>query len=167
LIIRHCERGVISLAVVLCICTCAVARTKPSNEPNGILKLEGKHIKLLALQGSHAATFRDPNSELRLPVGEYRINDFRLDGDYTCQTYYLPRDALNFTITEGQTTTLKVGAPLTQSITAARKGNRLALSYKLTGIGGEPYTESGERHAPTFAVYSGDNKVGSGTFAYG
>lgn len=138
-----------------------------ADEPNGVLKLEGKHIKRLVLNGTHSRTIKDPGSEITLPVGLYTLSEVQLEGDYTCYTYNLPGGPISLDIAEGKVATLKLGAPLTQSVNVVRKGNTLSISYKLTGVGGETYSESGVRKAPTFTVYQGQTKVGSGTFAYG
>ena len=73
----------------------------------------------------------------------------------------------NFTIDPNSTTELKMGAPLTQTITVNRTGKILRLGYGLHGIGGEEYTSSDRSNPPKFAVYKGDKKVGGDKFEFG
>jgi hypothetical protein len=148
-------------------CLLLASASYAADEPNGVLRLEGKHIKRLVLNGTHSKTIKDPGSEITLPVGIYTVSEVQLEGDYTCYIYNLPGGSISLDIAEGKVATLRLGAPLTQNVEAVRKGNTLSFSYKLTGIGGESYSESGVRKAPTFTVYQGQTKVGSGTFAYG
>ena len=138
-----------------------------AGEPNGLINIEGKHIKRLVLGGEHSETFNEPNGSIKLPVGAYHIAEIELQGGYISRQYNLPKNIGEITVKEGESSVIKLGAPLTQSVKIERRGNSLQLSCKLQGIGGEDYSEQQRSNAPRFAVYKGDVQIGSGTFAYG
>jgi hypothetical protein len=49
-----------------------------------------------------------------------------------------------------------------------RQGKRLALNYRLIGVGGAYQLVNQDRsHPPEFTVYHGDKKVASGKFEFG
>jgi len=67
---------------------------------------------------------------------------------------------------------LTMGGPLTNSISVARHGWNLNLTYRLIGAEGGDYrlwecdrTKSGS--PPQFAIYNGNKKIASGKFEYG
>ena len=134
----------------------------------GRLKLIGKGIEHLVLVDANRKRqeFAAPGEVLSLPPGEYRPEQVRLKGGFSCNTYSRP-SAYSFKINPNSTTELKMGAPLTQTITVNRKGKILQLGYGLHGIGGEKYTSDNRSNPPKFAVYKGDTKVGGGKFEFG
>jgi hypothetical protein len=142
-----------------------------AGEPNGLIKIEGRHIKRLVLirqsENYKKETFLEPNESIRIPLGQYQISEIELRGGYTSYQYNLPKNIGEITVKEGESSVVKLGAPLTQSVKIERRGNSLQLSCKLQGIGGEDYSEQQRNNAPRFAVYKGDVQIGSGTFAYG
>jgi len=133
----------------------------------GRLKIIGKGIEHIVLIGedNHRQEFPAPGEILSLPPGEYRPEQIRLKGGFSYIFYSRPH-AYTFKIDPNSTTELKMGSPLTQTITVTRKGRILQLGYGLHGIGGEEYTGDGSK-APEFAVYKGDTKVGGGKFEFG
>jgi hypothetical protein len=137
-----------------------------AGEPNGLIEIEGKHIKRLVLSGEHSETFNEPNESITLPIGTYQIAEIELQGGYISRQYNLPKNVGEITVKEGESAVLKLGDPLTQRLKIVRCGNSLQLSYNLQGIGGEDY-EQPRNNAPQFAVYKGDVQIGSGTFSYG
>lgn len=139
------------------------------SEESGELRLEGTQIELLVLQGKDGPIQRydHPRETIRLPVGEYRLQDVRLKGGYN----YSSRGTSTYnwvTVTEDKPTAFKVGAPLKQTVKIERQGPILVLNYELTGTGGETYTSASNRSKrPTFTVLKGDKEVGAGEFEFG
>lgn len=142
-----------------------------ATQSNGLVKIDGKHIKRLVLLGEHKMEiFTNLNESIKLPVGKYQISEIELQDNYICRQYdlhNLPKNFAEINVKENEAAVLKFGGPLTQSIKIERRGNSLLLNYKLQGIGGEDYSERQRNKAPHFAVYKGDVQIGSGTFAYG
>ena len=139
-----------------------------ANEPNGVVKIEGKHIKRLVLLGEHKTeTLTNLNESVEIPAGKYQISEIVLQDDYICRQYDLFKSSSEINVKENETAVLKFGGPLTQILKIERRGNSLELSYKLQGIGGENYSEQRREKAPQFRVFKGDVQIGSGTFAYG
>jgi len=140
---------------------------KPAQEEMGQLKIVGEHVETIVLVDGKGRKLpfsgADMGNPLELAIGSYKVQEIRLEGGYQCMIWsdfgqvYVRRP--------GETVELKVGAPLTQSITVAREGKMFRLRYELKGVGGEAYTMTD--HPPGFAVYKGDRKVGGGTFEFG
>jgi hypothetical protein len=59
-----------------------------------------------------------------------------------------------------------VGAPLKQVVKIGRQGPLLQISYKLVGVGGEPYASPRSIH-PRFIVLKDTIKVGGDEFEFG
>jgi hypothetical protein len=159
------RRAVIVMAV-LCLCG---AQKAHGQEPNqGELKLEGKCIKKLVLEreGGEKVRFDRPGESIKVPVGRYILREVHLEGGYDCYIYQT-RDEDWITVDANKPATLKAGAPLKQVIKAQRRGRLLELDYELVGIGGEKYRVADRSKPPTFNVYKGDQKIGSGEFEYG
>jgi len=135
---------------------------------DGRLKIVGKGIEHLVLvdKDGKRNEFNTPGEVLSLPPGEYRPEQVRLTGGFSCNIYS-HESGYSFKIDPNSTTELKMGAPLTQTITVTRKGKILQLGYGLCGIGGEEYSVSDRSNPPKFAVYKGDKKVGGGKFEFG
>ena len=134
----------------------------------GRLKIVGKGIEHLVLvdKDRKRHEFDTPPEVLSLPPGEYRPEQVRLKGGFSCNLYSRA-SAYTFKIDPNSTTDLNMGAPLTQTITVNRKGKILQLGYGLHGIGGEEYTSSDRSNPPEFAVYKGETKVGGSKFEFG
>jgi hypothetical protein len=173
---KQISRLAATCAVVLCaLCFAAntvlgqETREEKGQEPaQGEIKLEGKYIKQLILEGedSNKVTFDQPGESIKVAVGKYRLREVCLDGGY-----FYPRvivsDANWIEVGEDKPAVLKVGAPLKQIVTAERQGRALELDYKLLGIGGEKYVNSDSNKPPTFTVYKGGKRIASGEFEYG
>lgn len=134
----------------------------------GRLKIVGKGIEHLVLvdKDRKRHEFDPPPEVLSLPSGEYHSEQVRLKGGFSWNVRSRA-SAYSFKIDPNSTTELKMGAPLTQTITVNRKGKILQLGYGLHGVGGEEYTSSDRSNPPEFAVYKGDTKVGGGKFEFG
>jgi hypothetical protein len=132
----------------------------------GKLRLEGQHIERLTLQrkDGHAEQIARPEEIIELPVGDYRLQDVRLEGGFVYNGRSLVYNWL--AITEDEPAVLKVGAPLKQTVSIKRRGPVLELRYRLTGAGGETYAVTRSKH-PAFTVFKGDKKVGGGEFEFG
>ncbi len=165
-------RRVFSLFCIICLSVAAMpvfARVQADKKiDQGRLKIVGKAIEHLVLvdKDRKRHEFDTPDDILSLPPGRYHTEQVRLKGGFSCNTY--SRTSTNsFKIDPNSTTELKIGAPLTQTITVARKGKILQLGYGLHGIGKEKYTPNNRSNPPKFAVYKGDKKVGGGKFEFG
>jgi hypothetical protein len=67
----------------------------------------------------------------------------------------------------GQTTSLRVGSPLSNTVVAVRDRNVLRLTYQLVGAGGETYHYGGVRQLPSFRIYQGPLRIFEGSFGFG
>lgn len=159
--------SVAGVLVLFCsgVCLCE-ARDQKSTL--GELRLEGKHIERMALRRNdgHMEVFNNPGETVKLPAGQYLLQDIRLKGGYTRQTTMRRNNRV--VISEGEPALLKVGGPLKQTISVRRQGSILQLAYSLTGVGGETYAavrNAGKR--PAFAIYKGEKKIGAGEFEFG
>ena len=167
-------RRVFSVFCIICLSVAAMpvfAQTEADKKIEGRLKIVGKGIEHLILVGKNNKRheFDTPGEVLSLPPGKYHTEQVRLKGGFSCNTYSRASTD-SFKIDPNSTTELKMGAPLTQTITVNRKGKILQLGYGLHGIGGEEYTEytsANRSKPPKFAVYKGDKKVGGGKFEFG
>lgn len=135
--------------------------------PLGDLKIEGEYIERLLLRRNdgHSEVFADPTGTVRLPSGQYLMQEIRLKGGYNHRT--MPRNS-QITITADEPALLKVGGPLKRTINVRRQGRMLELTYALAGIGGETYAAvRNANKAPSFAIYKGDRKIADGEFEFG
>jgi hypothetical protein len=149
----------------------SLCEAQQATEPKatlGELKLEGEHVERLVLRrkDGHNERFNSPGQTVTLPVGQYHVLESHLSGGYTC--FQGPGPNVQWiTVTEGNPALLKVGAPLKQTLDAARHGRVLVLDYKLLGAGGESYAGKDRSKPPSFAIYKGDKEIASGTFEFG
>jgi hypothetical protein len=168
--IDKCGHGWLLVFVVLglgvAVGLCYADETGARNSSLGVLKLEGKHVEYLALhrKDGHVEQITRPNETIKLPLGEYRLQEVRLESGYTCRSMGIFRWV---TIAVDEPATLKVGSPLVPTIKVQRQGRILRLNYELQGVGGESYIAGARSKPPTFAVYKGQKKIASGHFEYG
>lgn len=147
---------------------CSAQGTDANNPPLAVLKLEGSgldYIELYARDG-HAERITRPEETVKLPPGEYRLQEVRLRGGYTCYNRGVPGYTW-VTVAADKPATLKVGAPLIPTLRVQRKGRILQLNYELHGAGGETYSGRGVGGPPTFVVYKGEKQIASGKFEFG
>jgi hypothetical protein len=150
------------------ICPCQAQETDRQNSALGELKLQGNYIDRLVLRRKDGRTerFNRPEETIKLPAGEYRLQEVRLEGGYTCRLLSVSgRDWV--TVDEDKPAVLKVGAPLKQTVKAKRQGRILVLDYELVGAGGEKYTSTNRTKPPTLTVYKGDKEIASDKFEFG
>lgn len=160
--------GRILLGTVL-LCASPPARGGDQTPGMSTLRIEGQGIERLVLQGSTGRRtvhyYREPNLVLR--EGSYRLEEVVLQGDYSSLGLQIPAAARVLKIEPGGLVTLKLGAPLRQTVRVERWGRSLVLDYQLFGQGGESYAVTQRQAAkpPAFVIYQGENKVASGDFA--
>lgn len=134
----------------------------------GTLRIEGQRIERLVLQDSttHRTVhyYREPNLVLR--AGGYHLEEVVLQGEYSSSGLQIPAEMRTLKIEPGGLVTLKLGAPLRQTVRVERWGRSLVLNYQLFGQGDEGYAVTQRQAAkpPTFVIYQGENKVVSGAF---
>ncbi|UCC99149.1 MAG: hypothetical protein JSW66_04535 [Phycisphaerales bacterium] len=158
--VLFCMGGVVGL--------CNATETSVQNPSTGVLKLEGTDLDYLVLhrKDGHTERITPPGQIIELPPGEYRFEQVRLKGNYTCLNMGGARSDW-VTVAADKPATLKVGGPLVPTIKVQRQGRILQLSYDLRGVGGETYMGGDRSKPPTFAVYRGQKKIASGKFEYG
>jgi hypothetical protein len=164
-------RFVISFAAVLLLLHLGINLSEARDQSSvlGELKLEGKSIVRLILRregDNERETFRRPEQIIKLPTGEYSVQEVHLDGGYICYASRGPKLHL-ISVTSDEPTTLKIGAPLKQTVKVNRQGRLLVMNYELLGVGGEQYTGGNSGEPPTFAVYKGDKEIASDKFEFG
>ena len=71
------------------------------------------------------------------------------------------------TINTGQTTSLAIGPPLRNTVQVTRERNLLRMTYQLLGQAGEQYEYYDWKARPSFAVWKGPLRIGTGTLPFG
>lgn len=132
------------------------------------LDINGGHIEKLELLNKTGRVFEfdHPGSSVTLPAGQYRVRRVGLKGGFV-GFGQMTADDIWFTLEPDKPHELKVGAPLTLGVEATRRGSCLTLDYALNDASGRKYVDAQSAELPAFAIYSGDKKVGSGSFEYG
>ncbi|MBN1588282.1 MAG: hypothetical protein JW888_02080 [Pirellulales bacterium] len=165
------------LATFLVVASAAADEAKTPGEKQTLCELhvQGTHLKSFELEGRNGSKTicEKPGKILHLPPGEYRVTNVWLEGDYRSR----PGRSGNkseawFELTPERPHTIKVGAPLLPTARVTRQGSFLDLEYDLVDGEGRSYRLSSEiapgyPQPPRFAVYQGDEKIGSGSFEYG
>jgi hypothetical protein len=130
------------------------------------LILEGKHIKKLVLKDEQGQTkgIARPGPKVLLPAGRYQVEEVELEGGFSGRFFY---PQLSLTLNHDQPCRPNIGAPLTPTVKVKRSGRLLTFDYQLLDADGRNYTDRSRSHPPKFAVYQGDQQIGSGTFEYG
>lgn len=147
---------------------CDAQETEAKDAPMGVLKLEGRHLDYIEFHARDGRTERitRPEETIELPPGEYRLQQVRLKGGYTCNNMGVSGDSW-VTVAADKPVALKVGGPLVPTIKVQRQRRILRLSYELHGAGGEIYSSGDRSKPPTFAVYRGQKQIASGKFEFG
>ncbi|UCF14127.1 MAG: hypothetical protein JSW59_12000 [Phycisphaerales bacterium] len=169
------SRSVNSLAVVVLVLGLSVclAQSKGRKPALGELRLDGEDIERLVLlrNDGRRQVLTDPEEVVKLPVGQYLLKDVHLKGGYTSRI--MPGvDRNRVTIAQDKPESLKVGAPLKQSISIQRSGTFLELTYCLRGVGGNTYRHAltgGRPSRPSFTIYKykGAREIATGKFEFG
>jgi hypothetical protein len=114
----------------------------------------------------------------KVPAGEYAASYFCLSSKKGGVDWILhgnePGPGLQkIGILPGQTTALKVGAPLTPKFEVSWRGDTAYIGFSMAGVGGETYEPGGRmggkrQQPPDFKVFNRDGKIlERGTFEYG
>lgn len=116
----------------------------------------------------HIVWLNRPAGVISVPVGNYRVDHCILNEEpgRRLAPRFVGCDG-SVSILPGQTTSLRVGAPLSNGIEVSRDRNLLHLKHQLTGAGGERYECYDPRDSPAFAIYKGPLKIAGGTFPFG
>jgi len=139
----------------------------------GELKLTGKFIKRVVLQGSKFSVVMDqPEPVVKVPVGSYgpcqvQLKQGRSEAFREAARFAGLQSGNATTVSANKPAVLVVGGPLTNSVAVGRHGRALNLSYRLLGAGGESYQMLGARQQPEFAAYRAGKKIASGKFEFG
>ncbi len=137
----------------------------------GTLHIEGEEIVRVVLQGSTGPRLffysREPN--LILPADTYRLEEVVVQGSYSSSGLQIPAPARVLKIEPGGFVTVKLGAPVHQTVGIERWGRSLVLKYQMLGRSGESYTVTRRqgKNQPTFVIDQGGNKIASDNFAAG
>jgi len=134
----------------------------------GTLEIAGKGIESLVLvdRAGQQRNLKRPGPRVSVPPGEYRLQQVDLQGGFTARRW-LSDDSEWFTVAPGRSHRLEVGAPVTSTVTAKRRGSVLKLDYALVDAAGSKYSPRQRDQRPWFKVYQRDQEIGSGSFDYG
>ena len=143
-----------------------------TDSPMGQLELEGKFIKRMVLEaGSSLVLLDSPEATIGVPAGNYRLSYIFLDSGDTglFQADLNRQQSEDISVSKGESTVLKIGGPLCNSVEVQRIGKVLTLEYELLGIDGYNYNSLRGRveNPPTFAIYNKGKEIATGKFEYG
>ena len=144
-----------------------VIEARPIHPPMGRLKIEGAGIEQLVLTGYFNAIINQPQKEIMVPAGRYTRKIVYIGSDEESERGFSGRIKYSLEIVEGETTVMKAGKPLRNSVEWTRRGSMIDLKYALVGVGGEKYSESFGNRDYRFKIYHGNQVVHSGKFDYG
>ena len=109
---------------------------------------------------------RRRGSSLFVPPGRYRIERVALKSGFTAWPSYEKGENW-IDLSPEKPYRFRLGPSPEATLTAARSGRTLTLACELSDSDGWLYRAEGDAAAPQFAVYCGDEKIGSGSFKYG
>lgn len=168
--LEHGFAGRIFLCAVIITSNIALGNQSDSQTDNSSmyeLKLDGENIeKLILKSGNKEQTFDKPGKSIMLEPGTYHVSELHLQGGFAYFVSQSPARPEPIKVGPGKPAILKASGPLEQCITVQRKGQLLAMEYRLIGIGGERYRFESVHH-PTFTIYKGDKEITSGQFQFG
>lgn len=136
----------------------------------GDLAISGEHISHLLLQSSNSAVILGTPAKLvKLPVGTYSSSLVQVGSGQNRAFRETNTRGQKLVVQAGSSATLRIGGPLTNTVTATRRGPYLSLDYNLVGADGVKYAFVGTTRdkPPSFKIESGGQKVASGNFQYG
>ena len=131
------------------------------------VKADGcRHLRLG--DGRQTVLLNRPAGILSLPVGDYRVDNCILYDEQKGRRGppFLSYDR-KVSILAGRTTSLRLGAPLSNTVEVSHDRNLLYLTHRLAGAGGEQYNDFDRRHHASFAVYQGPLRIGAAEFPFG
>ncbi len=148
----------------------------------GELRLTGKFIHRLVLTGNSAEATKDrftvvldrPEASVTIPTGTYGPCQIQLKAGsvdaYRDAARLSPSQVVMTVTAKGsKATLLNAGGPLTNTVSAARRGAFLSLSYQLLGADGVPYqlVHFDRNQPPRFNIYKNGKVIQSGRFEFG
>lgn len=142
----------------------------------GELRLPGKFIHRLLLtsdRGRQAFTLvlDNPEPAVKVPLGWYvplvHLEQGGIEAHRAGYYFGWQPQGATVAVNAKSATTLRIGGPLTNTVSVSRQGRDLNLGYQLLGAGGEVYQLAGARKNPQFAIYQGGKQVASGKFEFG
>jgi hypothetical protein len=134
--------------------------------PLGELEVEADGCRSLDLRDDRqVALLSNPEGVLSLPAGNYHVDNCVLRRE-RMPLRFAGSDRV-VSVQPGQSASLRVGLPLSNTITAARDRNLLHLTYQLVGAGGETYRCGGLKQLPSFRIYQGPVRIFEGSFGFG
>jgi len=148
----------------------ALEATLTERSPSlGQLNLQAPGCRGLCLTNQRMAVVLEATAgPVPVPAGSYGIADCLLErepGEFRCPTFI--RCDQRLTVSAGQTSSLRLGLPLRNTVLARRDKNLLRLTYQLLGAGGEQYEYYNWAKRPRFSVYKGPIKLASGKLPFG
>ncbi|MGA2867401.1 MAG: hypothetical protein ABSF95_23250 [Verrucomicrobiota bacterium] len=135
----------------------------------GQLNLQAPGCRGLCLTNQRMAVVLEATpGPVSVPAGSYAIADCLLErepGQFRSPTFI--RCDQRLAVSAGQTSSLRLGLPLRNTVLARRDKNLLRLTYQLLGAGGEQYEYYNWANRPRFSVYKGPIKLASGKLPFG
>lgn len=155
--------------------------------PLGELRITGQYIHRLVLSPAASGgapvpgvpvtvILESPGPVERVPVGAYQYGLSLKQGGVEARPSMnslgsYARNSEPLVVGANRAATLTAGGPLTNSVTLARRGRSLAMSYQLLGAKGWAYQLQTARKEPEFTIYrpgkSADKELASGRFQFG
>ncbi len=156
-------------------------RDKPVE--TGELKLEGTSVRKLVLMGMpdrlaggrFLVLLEDPSPVVRIPAGTYRQSHVLLEAGgvkvASQPVFGAASGPALLTISSGsdKAATLRLGGPLTNSVSVSRRGSFLVLNYQLTSADGLNYAllSTGPAKPPRFSISRAGQVIHKGVFEFG
>jgi len=138
-----------------------------SSPPLGELRIEGKSIRQLQLDGPCRVLLDTPGETERIPLGKYKVSRVLVQGGENVWASSRPENVF-LQIADAAPASLKVGGPLQNTLKAERLSSRLDFSYSTVGVGGEPYELKRDyANPPRVLLCKGDARTPLGSFEYG
>jgi len=160
----------------------------------GELQITGSFIQRLVLTGGpYVVVLNQPPASVKIPPGRYqpyrvwlkqnetrayydfgvplsgKANVFQDETGAQLPVVSRPPPDQAVVVNEQRPAVLAVGGPLTNCVSATRRGRNLLLSYRLIGARGGEYwlAGGGDAKPPLFAVGRSGKSIGSGQFEFG
>jgi len=145
----------------------------------GALEKNSSDVDLVLVSDRCAVVLESgENGDWKAPAGEYSTSYFRLHSkkggvDWSLHGSKAGPGLEKVFVQPGQTTSLKVGAPLTPKFEVSWRGDTALIGFSLAGVGGETYEAGGQlggnrQPPPDLKIINREGKVlERGTFEYG
>ena len=160
----------------------------------GELRITGSFIQRLVLTGGpYVVVLAQPPASVKVPPGRYhpyrvwlkhgeaeayfnfglpqtgKANVIEESSGSQMPVVSPPPPEQAVVVDEQRPAVLAVGGPLTNCVSATRRGRNLLLSYRLIGAGGGEYwlVRASDWKPPQFAIYQGEKEIASGKFEFG